>query len=292
MGLDWFTSFRDAELAHMARLAEGFDTPELRRKLEEKISVFSRSAIEAALRAPAAGTGAPLSVIQFWDSPHPPQDVLACLQSWEAAGAPLRRFDADQALAFLEQNFDPEVVACFRHCHHPAMQSDYFRLAILLQEGGLYIDADDRFLGAGPISDLSAGVTLMPLARIRGAGGMAGIREALAAHAEGASVYFYFNNAPISCPPGHPLIVLAFRRATQRVQEKMQQGQMADIHHDTGPINFSTALLEFALACHRDGTPLEIDIRIDWNWLSSFERLAYKKTDMNWRRNVPLSWKQ
>lgn len=292
MGLDWFTSFRDEELAYMISFSGGFENPGIRKKMEDKISVFSRSAIHASLRSPVYSTAAPLSITQFWDKPNPPEDVLLCMQSWDAVGTPVRRFDSDQALDFLERNFEKDVVDCFRYCHHPAMQSDYFRLAVLLMEGGMYIDADDRYTGKGPIEDLSAGLTIMPLARIRGEGGMAGIRDALSAHEAGASVYFYFNNAPISTSPGHPLIDLAFRRATMRVRERMNKGEMADIHHDTGPINFSAALLEFALACYRKDIPLDVDVKIDWMWLSSFERLAYKKTDMNWRRNVPLSWKQ
>jgi mannosyltransferase OCH1-like enzyme len=38
-------------------------------------------------------------------------------------------------------------VLAFSACDHPAMRADYFRLCFMVRVGGLYVDADDRYLG-------------------------------------------------------------------------------------------------------------------------------------------------
>jgi len=53
------------------------------------------------------------------------------------------RFSVRSAAGFIKHYYKDEVFQAFRHCSHPAMQSDFFRLAYLYKMGGFYADADD-----------------------------------------------------------------------------------------------------------------------------------------------------
>jgi len=55
-------------------------------------------------------------------------------------------FSLDKAIAFLQENYDSQVLQAFNNCHHAATKSDFFRLAYLNKMGGFYADVDDKCL--------------------------------------------------------------------------------------------------------------------------------------------------
>lgn len=102
----------------------------------------------------------PRLLVQFWnDASHVPADVRACLDSWTPLEQPgFRRllFDDATAFQFIDDHFSERHVLAFEACGHPAMRADYFRLCFMLQVGGLYVDADDRYLGSRSTRRLAA----------------------------------------------------------------------------------------------------------------------------------------
>ncbi|MEB3230638.1 MAG: tetratricopeptide repeat protein [Leptolyngbyaceae bacterium] len=105
----------------------------------------------AALRTTLAiqqprGATIPKRIIQFWDDPQPPPEVQQLGQTWleHNPDYEYQRFSLREAIAFLQQHYDPDIVNAFGLCSHPAAQADFFRLAYLNCCGGFYADADDR----------------------------------------------------------------------------------------------------------------------------------------------------
>ena len=87
----------------------------------------------------------PKRIIQFWDEPEPPAEIVQVCQSWLDCNPDYEyiRFSLDTAIAFLQDHYDWQVLKAFENCDQPATQADFFRLAYLNKMGGFYADADD-----------------------------------------------------------------------------------------------------------------------------------------------------
>ena len=198
-----------------------------------------RALILWSTQAPPVAAHPASAILQFWDQPAPPADVLASMESWHRAGPPVMRFCDETAVDWLRTHYGAEVLEHYLHCHHPAMRSDLFRLAWLLRQGGLYIDADDAFIGDGPLPDFERGLVLLPLA-IHG-GGIVPVEVAL--HA-GDAAGFFVNNAPLFATPGHPVMETALNAALAHLHGCAARGERGDIHEHTGPSNLNRALVD------------------------------------------------
>ena len=96
-------------------------------------------------RIPAAPV---CDLVQYWDRKDPPAAVAKLMKTWSRDRTFVcHRYDRDAAEAFIAAHFDADVLAAFRTCAAPAMQSDLFRYCRLYVTGGLYLDADTRNLG-------------------------------------------------------------------------------------------------------------------------------------------------
>ncbi len=91
----------------------------------------------------------PPRIVQFWNDPEPPPDIIDLMQSWPDRNPSheYRRFDDRAAQDFLAERYAAPVRAAYARARNPAQKSDLFRLAFLFAEGGFYADADDRCLG-------------------------------------------------------------------------------------------------------------------------------------------------
>lgn len=88
----------------------------------------------------------PRRIVQYWDEPTPPDDVITITRSWQAHNPDYEyiRFSFETAKNFLRSHYDADIIKAFEYCDHPATQADLFRLAYLNKMGGFYADADDR----------------------------------------------------------------------------------------------------------------------------------------------------
>ena len=87
----------------------------------------------------------PKRIVQFWDEPELPLSVQRICQSWSDRNPEYeyQLFSLDTAVSFFKENYGAKVMEAFANCQHPAIQSDFFRLAYLNKMGGFYADADD-----------------------------------------------------------------------------------------------------------------------------------------------------
>lgn len=137
--------------------------------------------------------GPPPQIIQFWDTPDLPPDVVAEIARWQNPAGHLL-VDDNAAERFISDSFGQTEARLFRAAPHPAIRSDVWRLCWLARHGGLYIDADARQRpGFAAVHGLMGRETLLWF-RTRNA----------------ATV---LNNAVLAAPPGAPLILAALETA-------------------------------------------------------------------------------
>lgn len=96
----------------------------------------------------SSGARIPKRIVQFWDK-RAPEDLVELMRSWRVQHPQYEYFLFNDVTAttFLQNNASSRALEAFRRTMHPAQRADIFRLAYLAQEGGFYVDADDRCLG-------------------------------------------------------------------------------------------------------------------------------------------------
>ncbi len=113
------------------------------------ITGLSRAGALAPGSAPPSRPRIPNVIHQFWNDDEPPPDVLRMMDRLPAQHPDhvYRRWTDRQALAFLQDNAPPRALQAYRAARHAAVASDIFRLAVLVAQGGIYVDADDYCRG-------------------------------------------------------------------------------------------------------------------------------------------------
>ncbi|KIC47795.1 hypothetical protein RA29_18970 [Tateyamaria sp. ANG-S1] len=133
----------------------------------------------------------PRRIFQYWNTPTVPEAIDGIMQTWrEVPGWTYEQFDRSQALRWLSETFDADHRRAFTLARHVAEESDFLRLCVLYQQGGIYVDADDMLTGH-PNDIIGAGPGLIVF------------REPFGALA----------NNLICAPPGHPAIGQAMAMA-------------------------------------------------------------------------------
>jgi mannosyltransferase OCH1-like enzyme/Tfp pilus assembly protein PilF len=206
----------------------------------------------------------PRTIVQFWDTEVPPDEISELIASWCANHNDYAHllFNDESADKFLGAHYPHEVRLAFRRTQQRAQRADIFCLAYLASEGGYYIDVGDLCL-ARLDTFVPAYVEIV------------GYQENYATIA----------NNFIGAAPRHPVIV----RALQLAVEAVNRGDRDIIWLSTGP-----GLLTRAFA--------QIAAETRWgNWLSKAavlelweaQRLigihcptAYKNTDQHGSRAV------
>ncbi|WP_143735700.1 WcbI family polysaccharide biosynthesis putative acetyltransferase [Microbulbifer mangrovi] len=105
---------------------------------------FSKK-IESNLKAITASR-IPNVIVQYWDQGEPPKDVKDLIQSWKQQSTEFEHllFNRETAREFILTAYGSEIASLFDSANLPAMRSDIFRVAYILERGGVYIDAATR----------------------------------------------------------------------------------------------------------------------------------------------------
>lgn len=209
----------------------------------------------------AAASPIPRRVFQFWDAPEPPEDLRAFIESWGKLNPNWTHtlFCVDTAQEFLAHNMPGPVLQAFQAARHPAHKADIFRLAVLLRDGGIYADIDDRCMG--PLDQLCAGASLV-------------LR-----HEHLGSI----GNNFIACRPGHPLVGNALMGAVKATLE----GHSEAIWLSTGPGLLTRAFAQL----YATDAPLRAEMETQTRLLPDFVlrhfvafglHAVYKSTEQHW----------
>lgn len=232
---------------------------------------------------------APRLLVQFWDDASAvPDDVRACLDSWaplEAAGFERALFDDTSARTFIDEHFSADHIDAFERCTHPAMRADYFRLCFILRFGGVYVDADDEYLGADIDPLVNSGrLHLQTMCYDIASDSMANVTESLE-ETTGVERIFYVNNNPLIARAGHPVIARALKRSTALLRDSNMTNR--DVQSLTGPGNLTASLVAHAVQHHAQRQPRDFVLLTTWDAVAiSKWPLAYRADLRNWRNWV------
>jgi mannosyltransferase OCH1-like enzyme len=229
-------------------------------------------------------------IVQFWDAEDIPEDVRNLVEAWRNSvpeGCHIL-FNEETARNFIMQRYSRSFVDAYDTCWHPAMKSDFFRLAYLYAHGGLYIDADERRLRDIPNVNFSGGSLLVvfPLMRERNSNGnFAPVTiDDLASRTPAVNgPECYFANSPIFATKKNEAIKAALISARRLIQKAKEDLTTPNIHAITGPTNWTLAIAAHLIDSACSGRkPSDIKI-IDWPRYASSQPLKYKDDDRNWR---------
>lgn len=208
----------------------------------------------------AVTPGAPVALMQFWDTDKPPSDVSAEMQVWQdLAGPAYTRLSLETARDLFREQFGSASVALYDKCPHPAVQSDLARLGWLLVNGGIYVDADARMRpDFAEIYPCLAGRTVLWF-RTR-------------------SAALSVANGFIAAPAGAPIVREAFQEACRRIGS----GREHHVFDYAGPNLWTEMALKNAEAgCLRNACALS-DGEVARNVLGQINA-RYKAGAKNWR---------
>jgi predicted Zn-dependent protease len=205
-------------------------------------------------------------IVQFWDSAERPIEVVQAMQTWQGRnpGVVHSVFDDGAARAFMAAFCAADVLACYEAAHHPAMQSDIFRLAFLSVRGGIYVDADDACIrdARGIFAALSA----VELIAVRS-----------------AEAPPYVHNNFIAARPGCAIIADALRDAVDSVLKQRRGGQPVDIWQTTGPGLLTRAIARFTADPAHAGRVMLLN-EVERHSFSMTQDMAYKHAEKgDWR---------
>ena len=168
------------------------------------------------------------NLFQFWDAEDVPRDVLDLMGHWSVTNADYKytRFTDKTAQDCLAARFPLPVLTAYRRVTEPAKKADIFRLAVLVLEGGVYTDADDRSLQALD-TIIPADANLVLYQENLGSAG----------------------NNFIAAAPGHPVLAAAL----QAVVAAVNRGDTDAIWLLSGPGLLTRALVQTAIIPHATG---------------------------------------
>jgi mannosyltransferase OCH1-like enzyme len=228
----------------------------------------------------------PKVIIRYWHDPGAlPDDVRACLNSWDRLGEEgfkFRLFSDVTAAEYISERYTSRELEAFARCRHPAMRSDYLRLCFVLAEGGLYVDADDVLLGEGWKYIFRDGrLKVQPLCYDCETSRMVPTADIWRANSPMTGRIYYVNNDPIAAPPEHPILRRALTQATDKL---LARDWVPEIQSTTGPGNFTAALAAHARDLKISNAPLDFELISDWEAIAETRwELSYRGDDRNWR---------
>jgi mannosyltransferase OCH1-like enzyme len=212
------------------------------------------------------GTAAiPRRIVQYWNSPELPPDLLPIAHSWRELHADYEYvlFDDKRARDFISERFPAEILQAYIRARHPAQKADIFRLCHLCIHGGFYVDADDRCLA--PVN------TIVPE------------WADFVAYQED---YGTVGNNFLGVIPAHPVI----RRALELASVALNRGDSDTLWLSTGPGLLTRAFAQvFAEAPDRSAFLHRTVVLERWRYhraVAEHCRLQYKRSSLHWSRDA------
>ena len=216
-------------------------------------------------RLPNASSPIPRRIVQFWDDPAPPADIARFMAEWQAAstGWSHARHTDREARAFLQLHHGTTAVAAYNRLQEPAQKADLLRLALLAEEGGVYLDADDRPRASAEALDGASALILYQ------------------------EDFGTIGNNMLAATPGHPVM----RRALAQALDAMLRGDRDVVWLSTGPGLITRALAGWLADAgdgwrERLGEVTVLHRRELFRCMAVHCHAAYKRTDRHWSNST------
>jgi mannosyltransferase OCH1-like enzyme len=169
-------------------------------------------------------------------------------------------FDDDRIEGFLSDEYGPKVLGSYRRIAIGAAKADFFRYAILLRKGGVYLDVDSMLTGR--LDELIEPADEAIISR------------------EG-NPEFYVQWA-LAYGPGHPFLAATLDKVLSNIEADRFP---RDVHRMTGPSAYTEAIRE-CLAVKGQSIPyreLGVDYEGYFKYKQPWARLLYLRRP-NWRK--------
>ncbi len=208
----------------------------------------------------------PRNIFQYWNTEQIPDAVADIMQSWRSVpGWIYRRLDRRGAIEWLRETLGDDYARAFRMANNVAEECDFLRMCLLLEEGGLYVDADDKQVGS--LEELS----------LLGSGLILFVEPSLGS----------LSNNVILAPKGHPVL----ERAVEMAKSALLRRDNDSTWLKTGP-----GMLTRAAALHVAENPdlARQDTALVPRWhlyryVRPHVQLPYKSTPRYWAaRSAPV----
>jgi len=204
----------------------------------------------------------PRLIHQFWDEASPTEEVARMMDGTRALHPDFAytRWNHATAQEFLAGHTAPQVRRAYRIARHVAVRADLLRLALLLVEGGVYLDVDN--LCRAPLT------TLLP-----------GGAELVLYQDDPGSI----GNDFMAAAPGHPLVAEALAGAAAAVAD----GAGETVWLSTGPGLISRILARAVAAGALPNIPAGVQL---WSLptvcavIARHRPLNYKRDGRHWSR--------
>ena len=88
-------------------------------------------------------------VFQFWDTTPLPSEIVLLINTWDAVNPDFdhRVYNDATSAEFISEHIGSAALDAYRACGVAAMKADLFRYCALFTFGGVYVDADTRYMG-------------------------------------------------------------------------------------------------------------------------------------------------
>lgn len=140
---DWLTTLQIAKPAGLHLMRP--NRPEAT-YAQERLLALERLSQQATPLSPMGkdADGSCVPMLQYWEGEPVPEDIETMMAAWPAQLQDLKpvRMNAEAALHWITHHGSAQDRERFQRCWHPAMQSDFMRVSVLAQQGGVYVDCD------------------------------------------------------------------------------------------------------------------------------------------------------
>jgi len=207
---------------------------------------------------PAGHSAIPKRIVQYWNTAEVPASVKQVMESWkrENPSFDYELFDYSRAYVYLKVNYGREIGLKFKSIKQPATQADFFRLAYLAKEGGVYVDADD-FCRQGIDQFLNKKAEIILL------------REDFGAIA----------NNFIACVPQHQIIEKTFDLVLENLSRYNNEGPW----FSTGPAVLTSVTADALVKVGSKTGTVIVDYKEFRSYVFQDCKLNYKLSDTHWK---------
>lgn len=192
---------------------------------------------------------------------------LPLITRWHIAGFRRRNpeylyefYDDDRILDFLEQHFDQETCSLYKRLNIGAAKADFFRYAVLLKKGGVYIDLDSSI--SGKLADFIKPDDVAVISKERNPG----------LYVQWALIY----------EPNHPFM----QKTMEMMIDNLRTNRYPhDVHSMTGPQVYSNAINAcLAENPYHNFRVLGYDYNGHLKFKYPLSKLMYSKRSEHWKK--------
>ena len=185
-----------------------------------------------------AVNGIPLDIYMTWGTYDVPQGMAASIEDLKKINPEFQYYfySDEDCLAYIEKEFDADVVNAFKTLKPGAFKADLWRYCILYKKGGVYVDSKYH--------------SIIPLVPILKENAVIYVKDQMPGSIEPEAIY----NGFIASPPGNPVMLSCITEIVETVKHRSYERNVLDV---TGPCLLGRVLLRYKSQKYIDDIPFQ-----------------------------------